>query len=88
MNKWFNKQEQRWQALTIKKQHQYTLCFFIVYLILTVGVIFEVWYNSGHSDPDMVIEPIENTLLKKKESPAALLDSLSIIKKNKTNERN
>ena len=88
MDKWFNKQEQRWQALTIKKQHHYTLCFFIVYLILTVGVIFEVWYNTGKSDPQIVIEHIENTLLKKKESKAALRDSLSIIKKNKTNERN
>lgn len=81
MEKWFNKLEQRWQALAVKKQHHYTLCFFMVYLIVTIGVIFEVWHNTGKSGPNMVITPIENTLLKKKESPAALPDSLSTIKK-------
>ena len=88
MEKWFNKLEQRWQSLAVKKQHQYTLCFFMVYLLLTVGVIFKVWYNSGKSDLDITIEPIEKTLLIKKESPAALQDRISKTIKNKTNERN
>lgn len=87
MDKWFDKQAERWLALPIKKQYQYTLYFFTTYLLFTAGVIFNIWYEIGKSENDMVIEHFENPILKKKESPAAMLDTISTIFKNKIYER-
>ena len=87
MDKWFDKQEELWLALPIRKQHQYTLFFFTAYLLLTAGVICKVWYDTSKSSNNMVIEHIENPTLKKNESPAILQDTLSIIFKNKEYER-
>ncbi|MDX6182386.1 nitrogen regulatory IIA protein [Flavobacterium sp. Fl-77] len=86
ISEWFDKQDQRWRALTIAKQHQYTLYFFAGYLLLTIGVIFKVGFDIARSDNDIVIEPIKNPGLKKKESPTALQDSLITILKNKIYE--
>ncbi len=88
MDKWFDKQEKVWLALPLRKQHQYTLFFFTAYLLLTAGVIFKVWYDTTKSNNEMVIEHIENPVLKKNERPARLQDTLSTIFKNKVYERN
>ncbi|MCW2120649.1 hypothetical protein [Flavobacterium sp. 7A] len=45
IKKWFDKQEEKWLALTVRKQHQYTLYFFTAYLLISVGVIFKVWFD-------------------------------------------
>lgn len=87
LDEWFEKLEERWQALPLRKQHKYILCFFTGYLILTTGVIFKVWYDASKSDNAMVIEHIENPVLKKSESPSRLQDTLSTILKNKFYER-
>lgn len=87
MDRYFDQLDDRWRALPVRKQHQYTLYFFLGYLMLTAGVIAKVWYDTGKSANDMHIEHIENPVLKKKESPASLQDSISIILKNKIYER-
>lgn len=87
MDRYFDQLDDRWRALPVRKQHQYTLYFFLGYLMLTAGVIAKVWYDTGKSENDMHIEHIENPVLKKKESPASLQDSISIILKNKIYER-
>ena len=87
MDRYFDRLDDRWRALPVRKQHQYTLYFFLGYLMLTAGVIAKVWYDTGKSENDMHIEHIENPVLKKKESPASLQDSISIILKNKIYER-
>lgn len=87
MDKWFEKLDERWRTQSLRKQHKYTLYFFAGYLLLTVGVIFKVWYDASKSNNDMVIEHIENPALKKKGSPALLQDTLSTILKNKIYER-
>jgi hypothetical protein len=87
MNRYFDKLDERWRALPLRKQHQYTLYFFVGYLLLTAGVIFKVWYDTAKSDNDMVIEHIENPVLKKNESPTRLHDTVSTILKNKIYER-
>ncbi|MDM1039040.1 nitrogen regulatory IIA protein [Myroides odoratimimus] len=79
MDRYFDKLDERWQALPVCKQHQYTLYFFVGYLLLTAGVIFKVWYDTAKSDNDMDIEHIENPVLKKSESPARLQDTVSTI---------
>lgn len=87
MDRYFDQLDNRWRALPMRKQHKYTLYFFLGYLMLTAGVIAKVWYDTGKSENDMHIEHIENPVLKKKESPASLQDSISIILKNKIYER-
>ena len=87
MDRYFDKLDERWRELPLRKQHQYTLYFFVGYLLLTVAVIGKVMYDSSKSGNDMVIEHIENPVLKKSESPARLQDTLSTILKNKIYER-
>ena len=87
MDRYFDKLDERWQALPVRKQHQYTLYFFVGYLLLTAGVIFKVWYDTSKSGNDMIIEHIENPVLKEKGGPALLQDTLSTILKNKIYER-
>lgn len=81
MDKWFEKLDERWRTLPLSKQHKYTLYFFAGYLLLTVGVIFKVWYDASKSNNDMAIEHIENPVLKRKGSPTLLKDTLSTILK-------
>jgi len=65
MDNWFEKLDERWRTLPLRKQHKYTLYFFAGYLLLSAGVIFKVWYDTSKSNNDMVIEHIENPVFKK-----------------------
>lgn len=87
LDRYFDQLDDRWRELSVRKQHQYTLYFFLGYLMLTAGVIAKVWYDTGKSENDMKIEHIENPILKKNGNPASLQDSISIILKNKIYER-
>lgn len=87
MDRYFDRLDDRWRELPVRKQHKYTLYFFVGYLMLTAGVIAKVWYDTGNSENDLKIEHIENPVLKKRESPASLQDSISTILKNKIYER-
>jgi hypothetical protein len=87
MDKYFDELDERWQSLPLRKQHQYTLYFFVGYLLLTVGVIFKVWYDTAKTSNDMVIKHIENPVLKQNESPTRLQDTVLTILKNKIYER-
>ena len=87
MDRYFDKLDERWRALPLRKQHKYTLYFFVGYLLLTAGVIFKVWYDTSKSGNDMVIEHIENPVLKSK-NPARLQDSVSTILQNQIYDRN
>ncbi|AZA95641.1 nitrogen regulatory IIA protein [Chryseobacterium shandongense] len=82
MDRYFGKLDNHWQALPMRKQHQYTLYFFLGYLLLTVGATCKVWYDTSKSGNDMVIEHIQNPVLKSKD-PAKLQDSASTTLKNK-----
>lgn len=87
MDRYFDKLDDHWRALPLRKQHKYTLYFFVGYVLLTVVVIGKVMYDTSKSGNDMVIEHIENPVLKKNESPARLQDTLSTILKNQIYER-
>ncbi|TGD58998.1 nitrogen regulatory IIA protein [Flavobacterium humi] len=86
LEKWFDELDERWRALTLRKQQQYTLYFFVGYLLLTAGVICKVCLDTARSDNDMLINHIEKPALKKKESPRAIKDTLKTILKNKIYE--
>ena len=87
MDRYFDKLDERWRELPLRKQHQYTLYFFVGYLLLTMAVIGKVMYDTSKSGNDIIIEHIENPVLKKSGSPARLQDTLSTILKNKIYER-
>lgn len=79
---WFDKLDKQWRALPVQQQYKYLLYCFLVYLILTIVVILKVWYDTGKSNHRVVIEHIENPVVKKKKSAISLQDSLlKIIKK-------
>ena len=87
MDRYFDKLDERWRELPLQKQHQYTLYFFVGYLLLTMAVIGKVMYDTSKSGNDIIIEHIENPVLKKNGSPARLQDSVSTILKNRIYER-
>lgn len=80
LDRYFEQLDKHWRTLPVKKQHQYTLYFFVAYLLLSAGVVFKVMYDTSTSENDMVIEHIENPVLKSKDS--ALQDSISTSQKN------
>lgn len=87
MDKRFEKWDERWRGLPLRKQQRYTLYFFAGYLLLTAIVICKVGYDTSKSDNGIRIAPIENPVLKMKENPAKLQDTLTTIFKNKYYER-
>ena len=87
MDKYLDTLDEHWRALPIRKQQQYILGIFVGHLLLTAGVIFKVWQDTSRSSNRIIIEHIENPVLKKKESPAVLQDTASTIIKNKNYER-
>ena len=87
MDRYFDKFDERWQALPVRKQHQYTLYFFVGYLLLTAGVIGKVVYDTGKSDDEINIRHIKSPILKENESPAKLQDTVSTILKSRIYER-
>lgn len=86
IDKWFDKQDKSWRALSLDKQRRYTLCLFLVYLLLTTVVILKVWYDMAKSNNRMVIEHIDNPV-RKKENSASKLDTLSTKLKENIYER-
>ena len=42
MDRYFDQLDDRWRELPVRKQHQYTIYFFLGYLLLTAGVIAKV----------------------------------------------
>ena len=66
MDRYFDKLDERWRALPLRKQHQYTLYFFVGYLLLTVAVIGKVMYDTSKSGNGMVIEHMKTLSLKVK----------------------
>lgn len=87
LDTYFEGLDERWKALTLRKQHQCTLYFFTFYLLLTAGTICKVWHDTAKPESDSAIAPIENRVLKKNESAASLQDTVSTILKKKIYER-
>jgi hypothetical protein len=86
IDRYLEKLDDRWQALPVRKQRKYTMYFFVCYLLLTIGVVFKVYHDTGKSGQGMVIEHIENPILEQKNT-AILQDSLQEVLKNKIYER-
>ena len=50
LDRFYDKLDERWRALPIKKQRRYTLCFFVGYFLLTVVVLANVWLDTGKAE--------------------------------------
>ncbi|MBD0724798.1 nitrogen regulatory IIA protein [Flavobacterium sp. L1I52] len=87
MKRYFDKVDDRWRALPLRKQYKYLLYCFLGYLILTIAIILKVWYDTGKANYNLSIEHIENPVVKKKESAIPLQDSMLKIIKNRRDER-
>ncbi|WP_155601811.1 nitrogen regulatory IIA protein [Myroides odoratimimus] len=62
INNWFDKLDGQWRAISVAKQHRYTLLLFAGYALLSVIVLLKVCYDVAHSDNTMTIEHIENPI--------------------------
>ena len=78
INTFFEKLDERWKSLPIGKQHRFTWYFFVGYLLLTVGVVVKVWYDTSQSKNDMQIKHIENPILKRNENSGRLKDTAKL----------
>ncbi len=87
ISKWFDRLDEQWRDLPVKRQHRYTLLLFAGYAVLSLIVIAKVCYDVGKSDGKLTIEHIENPLIKQKKSSASPQDSITTILKRKMYER-
>ncbi|CAM2856879.1 nitrogen regulatory IIA protein [Chryseobacterium flavum] len=87
ISKWFDRLDEQWRDLPVKRQHHYTLLLFAGYAALSLIVIAKVCYDVGESDGKLTIEHIENPLIKQKKSSASPQDSITTILKRKMYER-
>lgn len=87
ISNWFDKLDDRWRAMPVKKQHYYTLLLFAGYALLSVVVIVKVCYDVAQSDNAITIEHIENPIIKQNKSSVSPQDSITTILKNQLYER-
>ncbi|MDX3913928.1 MAG: nitrogen regulatory IIA protein [Pseudosphingobacterium sp.] len=87
INDWFDRLDDRWRELPVRKQRRYTLLLFAGYALLSVVVLIKVCYDVAQSDNEIVIEHIENPIIQQKKSSASPQDSITTILKRKMYER-
>ncbi len=87
ISKWFDRLDEQWRQLPVKRQHRYTLLLFAGYALLSLVVILKVCYDVAQSNNKITIEHIENPVIRQKKSPVSPQDSISKILKNKLYER-
>ncbi len=70
-----------WNRFNLKKQQRYTLCGFVAYTMLTIGVVVKVCIDAGSSDKKLSIEHIKNPTIDKATWDVKVADSLLFILK-------
>lgn len=65
LSKWFDSLDKRWRTLNLRRQQQYTLYFFMVYVLITAWVLIKICLDTAKSNAGMEINHIENPVLKK-----------------------
>jgi len=87
IHRYFEKIDNRWKRLSLKKQHQYVVVLFIGYLLLTITVIFKIWYDKGSNKDKMQINHIENPVMKNSPYKDSLHHNIKNILKTTIYER-
>ncbi len=75
IKKYFTYLNQCWLRLPLEKQRKYILLFFIGYFLLTVVVMLNAFRSTGKAGKGIVIEHIENPVIKKREVLTGTIDS-------------
>ncbi|WLD24309.1 nitrogen regulatory IIA protein [Flavobacterium dauae] len=75
--RYFDRLDDLWRALPLRKQYRYTLFLFTAYLLLTAGVICSVWYHTSQSGNKTAVHSLDRTVVR---------DSLSTVFKNRIYE--
>lgn len=78
VQQWCARLGERWRELTVKQQRRYVLYCFACYLLLTIVVLVKVFFDTGTSKQGLVIDHIDNPILKLKPSSE---DSITITEK-------
>src|SRR5690606_7462617 len=86
INNWFDKLDERWRSMPVKKQHRYTLLLFLGYALLSFVVLLKVCYDVAQSDNTMTIEHIENPMNRQSKPSVSPQDSINTILKSKMDE--
>lgn len=87
ISNWFDRLDGRWRAMSVKKQHRYTLLLFAGYALLSVSVLLKVCYDVAQSNNEITIEHIQNPIIKQNKSSASPQDSITTILKKQLYER-
>ncbi len=77
-----DKLDEKWQALPIKKQRLYILLFFILYALLSIGIIFKVSRGLKNNTKTVTIEHIENPIGNDHSKKRVRVDTLTTLKYN------
>lgn len=80
-----NDLDDHWRGLSIQKQRQYTLYFFLCYTLLTLFVVARVCMETGKVDQEVAIRHIENPTEKTGRPHKIPGDSISVNVKNENN---
>lgn len=86
IKKWLYQLDCYWATIPIKQQQSYTLLLFLVYLLLTVGIILTIKYDMEQV-ATVKLEPIENPIFQKRNSSSSFNRSLFSNLKIQYNER-
>jgi len=80
---WGELLEERWRALSLKKQRRLMLRIFLGYALLNILVLVKVFYDIATSSTKMTVEHIENPVLRRPKPAVAPPDSILKKQKNK-----
>jgi len=72
---------EEFRSLSLRRQRQYTIYYFIGYLLLTIAVIGNVWYDIRSSTKVSNTKDVDNGVLKINKYSRRLNDSVLTIKK-------
>lgn len=82
IERYFDRLDEKWQALPIKKQRLYILLFFILYALLSIGIIFKVSQDLKNNTKTVAIEHIENPIGNDYSKKRVRVDTITTLKYN------
>lgn len=82
MEEHLDKLDEKWRALPIKKQRLYILLFFILYALLSIGIIFKVSRDLKNNTQTVAIEHIENPIGNDNSKKRVQVDTVTTLKYN------
>jgi len=82
IERYLDRLDEKWQALPIKKQRLYILLFFILYALLSIGILFKVSRDLKNNTKTVAIEHIENPIGNDNSKKRVQVDTVTTLKYN------